>query len=295
PGHSATINLAVNPVPINTTYNSTLICTFDNDIDDTSFSWPVSASCPLSAVAVPSIMNASPMAFGMNTTFSFDMANDATAMLDLDNINCSYSGGDVGQFSVTSGQPAGPVAPGNSATINLAVNPVPINTTYNSTLICTFDNDIDDTSFSWPVSASGVISAIAVPSLADGETIVFGTASDSRIRISNAISAGTTLDSINCSYMGADAMQYSIASAQPAGPVAPGGFVYIDLYVNDVPDGQTYTSTLSCTFINDINVSSFSWPVIASGPEVIPTLSQYGLALLLGLMLLIGFRFQRKR
>ncbi|MCF6300225.1 MAG: hypothetical protein L3J52_03765, partial [Proteobacteria bacterium] len=109
----------------------------------------------IGAVAVPTPGNGMIIDFMMNLGFNLPILNDlgAGADDDLDNIQCGFSGGDAGQFSVTSGQPAGPIAPGNSANIALAVNVVPLNTVYTSTLNCTFDNDLDDSSFSWPVSA----------------------------------------------------------------------------------------------------------------------------------------------
>ncbi|HOP23504.1 MAG TPA: proprotein convertase P-domain-containing protein [Gammaproteobacteria bacterium] len=269
---------------------------FDDANGDTgnlaSWTLDITTCKGLSAVAGSSVANGNLMDFGNNPTFSFNMTNDMTANQDLANIQCSFSGGDAGQFSVTTAMPAGPVAPGGATVIDLAVSAVPINTTYSSTLNCSFDNDFDDSSFSWPVSASGLDSAIAGSNPVSGTPINMSFNSPSfSIIMSNDASALLDLSNIQCGFTGGNASEFSVISAMPAGPLAPGSQTTLDFMSNIPPSNTTWNTTLVCTFDNDVTVASFDWPVGISGPIVIPTINNYGLIILLFLIGIFGFVF----
>ncbi len=295
PGATQVIDLSVAAVPDNTTFSSTLSCTFDGDLDDSSFSWPVSAQGVSTAIATSSVADGNPMNFGTNPTFSFNLGNDAAAQLDLININCGFTGGDATQFSVVTAMPAGPIAPGGTLGVDLSVNAVPVNTTFTSTLTCSFVNDPDDASFSWPVSAQGATTAVATSTPVNGAPINFGAGSNAAVVLGNDASALLDLANINCAFAGGDATEFGVITAMPAGPIAPGGAIQVDLAVNPVPANAAFSSTLTCSFDNDVDDASFSWPAGATGPVVVNSNTRLGLLLMIAAMMLATLAYLTRR
>jgi subtilisin-like proprotein convertase family protein len=142
------------------------VCVGDSGLGDSGnlCSANLNFTIAIGAIATSTPSDGSTLNFGMGAAYNLTIGNDAGADTDLANISCSFAGGDAAEFSVTSGNPAGPVAPGGSTVVSLAANTPPDNGSFSSTLTCTFENDNTTGSFSWPVTVAGAYVPPVIPS-----------------------------------------------------------------------------------------------------------------------------------
>lgn len=144
-------------------------------------------------------------------------------------------------------------------------------------------------------TAPDPIGSVSPPS---GSDIVFPSATAGNVVMQTAIvsnDAAATADLVvsNCVLGGADAAQFNV-DAVP-GPLAPGASGNLDLSCSIDEDGVTYLGTLTCD-TNDSDFAQFTYNLICSGvPLVIPTLSQWGIALFILMMLVAGTMTVRHR
>ena len=168
--------------------------------------------------------------------------------------------------------------------------------------VCVGDAGAADTGALCPttmlnITAGPAPDADAVVNPAAGALISFGsgvTAGTATVTISNDAGASLDLTNINCSFAGGDAGNFSVDTPMPAGPIAAGGSLIVQLS-GTVSQGESLSSSLTCTYDGDNDGSSSTWPVVITGEaRVIPSLNTYGLLALIALFMFGAVVVRRK-
>ena len=284
-----------------------LDCTFDGDPHTASASWPL-----LGSGAVPVAIASSTPVSGITINFGIDLngavtqsvliANDAAATADLTNIECTVTGADAASFTLLPAFPAGPVVAGGSLQIDIT-GTFAEDDDLTADLSCTFDGDINTTSAAWPLLGSAVLAnaAIAGSTPAPGVTIDFGNdqagVSSQSVLITNDAVATADLTNINCTVTGVNAASFSLAPSFPAGPIAAGGSLQIDI-TGAFAIGDNLSAGLSCTFDGDPVTSSMGFPLLrgtGAAAVSVPSLGMIGLMLLTLLLFASVMVMNRRR
>lgn len=168
--------------------------------------------------------------------------------------------------------------------------------------MCVGDSAGADTGFLCPATAINFTAgpppdADAIVNPAAGTLINFGSgiaAGTAMVTISNDAGASLDLSNINCSFSGGDAANFSVDTAMPAGPIAPGGSLAVQLSAT-ANQGDVLSSSLTCTYAGDNNSASSTWPVAITGvARIIPSLNTYGLLALIALFMFGAVVVRRK-
>ena len=149
------------------------------------------------------------------------------------------------------------------------------------------DETLSTLNFTVAIPAMPVFTPPAgTPITMDGST---GPANGS-VNIGNDPAATLNIDSINCTFSGPDASEFTLITPMPAGPVAPGASVNID-FTASPGAGDNFNATLSCTVVSGGNTNVVDWPVSAFGAAaIIPSLNWMGLLLMaLAMVVLAGY------
>jgi subtilisin-like proprotein convertase family protein len=165
--------------------------------------------------------------------------------------------------------------------------------------VCVGDAGGGDNGFLCPATALNFTagSATTVVSPANGSTVGFGAGNANgaaTVTITNDATATSDLTNIVCGFAGGDAANFTVVTAMPAGPLAPGASVVVQMTAT-AGIGEQLSSTLTCTYDGDPANGSSSWPVQITGvARIIPSLNMYGILALMAMFLFGAMLIRRK-
>ena len=285
-----------NTAVLDTPFNETFTITWDDTVGPGTAQ--VTVTCTIASTAPEfdsTPAGGSTLAFGqiVNGTNSaaqnVAVSNLGDAQLDI--TACAISGADAAQFNATGCAPFN-IGPAPSAAVNIGVTCDPTAVGVFSASLDLTTNDDDEGSVSYPLTCEGLPDAVISSDPISGSTITIGplppgaSANDMISITNNGAVDDLTLD---CTFMDNSGGVITIVSPADLGTaqqsIAPGAT--LDAVFACTPVSAAITdATLSCT-TNDVNTTSVDYTIRCIGqPLVIPTLSSWGLAIMMMLMLL---------